>query len=161
MTDRAGKRAGQGVAGGGWGRCNDQPHRRGGRFGVSSLPKQKDRPACQQRATMQSARGGQIKTIGITVDLQENRREFPQPGSFLGDPEGIEKFRRLCDEKLIRRKPRKCREAGSVGEAHLGKSLAGSNPENRGPRFFSLGLTATQDQPGHGPGKAGHRTTIA
>lgn len=73
MTNRTCKRAGQGVAGGGWGRRNDQPHRRGGRFCVSSLPKQKDWPACQQTATMQPARGGQIKTIGITVDLQENR----------------------------------------------------------------------------------------
>jgi hypothetical protein len=110
---------------------------------------------------MQPARGGQIKTIGIAVDLQENHREFPQPDGLLGDPESIEKFWRLCDEKLIQRKPRKCREAGSVGKAHLGKSLAGSNPENWTPQTFPLSFTAIQDQSGHSPGKASHRATIA
>ncbi|GLS30158.1 hypothetical protein GCM10007937_18660 [Mesorhizobium albiziae] len=142
-TDRVSKRAGERAARGGGGGRNDQAEGCGRRLCPGCLAKQKDRSSRKLRAPMQAPRGGEVEADGIAVDFQENRRQFPQPGGFFGNPQRVSEFRRLRDDDFVRCKPGESPQPGRMGEACFGKCLAHPDPEDQEP-LFPIGFTVSR-----------------
>ena len=137
MAERTGERSGQRDTRRSGGGRDQEPHRRGGRFGNRGLAQQQHGPAGDLRPPVQPPGRRQVQPGGIAAHLDQHQRQRVETGGLFGHPQRIGEPGRRAEEKIVLVEPGQPGEAGRMREAGFGEGRSGADPQHR-PRLAAL-----------------------